>query len=129
MAKSTEPRPTDAELEILSVLWTRGPSTVRDVFDELAKTKPIGYTTVLKLMQIMAEKRLVMRDERERAHVYSAASPRENTEKQMLGHMVERVFGGSATRLVMQALSAKKTSREDLAEIRRMLDQLEGGAK
>jgi BlaI family transcriptional regulator, penicillinase repressor len=129
MARSNERRPTDAEIEILGVLWNRGPSTVRDVYEELAKTKPIGYTTVLKLMQIMTEKGLVRRDESQRAHVYSAASPREKTERQLLGYLMERVFGGSASRLVMEALSSKKASREDLAEIRKMLDEMEGGPR
>lgn len=123
------PRPTDSELEILRVLWNRGPSTVRDVFDDLNLSKPTGYTTVLKLMQIMAEKKLVRRDERQRAHVYEAQLPEEQTQNQLLGDLLNRAFGGSASRLVMRALSSTKTSKADLAEIRRTIDDMEDRAK
>lgn len=128
MAKTALPRPTDAELDILRVLWQRGPSTVREVHLTLSETKPSGYTTVLKMLQIMTDKGLVKRDERQRAHVYQARVAREQTQKQMVTDLLERVFEGSATGLVMQALSAKKKSSErELAEIRRMLDELEQG--
>jgi predicted transcriptional regulator len=119
-------QPTAAELEILRVLWERGPSTVRDVHHQLNAAKPTGYTTVLKLMQIMADKRLVRRDEKQRAHIYAAAIPREQTQRQLVHDLVDRVFGGSASRLVMQALSRRKTSPAELAEIRQALDDMEG---
>jgi predicted transcriptional regulator len=121
------PRPTDAELEILTVLWSRGPSTVRDVVEVLAKRRPAQYTTILKLMQIMAEKRLVHRDEKERAHVYEASRPREWTQRQLAGDLLERAFGGSAAELMVGALGARKASKKELAEIRRLLDQMEEG--
>ena len=127
MAKIIQPRPTDAELEILCVLWQRGASTVRDVYDALSKTKPIGYTTVLKFMQIMAEKGLVRRDEEQRAHVYSAMVPQEQTLRQLVRDLLRRAFDDSASQLVMQALASKKTSPEELAEIRRLLAAYEGG--
>ncbi len=127
MPKKDFSRPTDAELEILNVLWQRGPSTVRDVYDALSQTREMGYTTVLKLMQIMAEKRLVVRDESNRTHVYEARAPREQTQRQLLGELMERAFDGSPKKLVMQALSSTKASAEELAEIRQMLDELERG--
>lgn len=124
------PRPTDAELEILNVLWQRGASTVRDVHQAITRTRPaMGYTTVLKLMQIMAEKKLVRRDESQRAHVYEAQLPREQTQQQLIGHLLERAFEGSAMKLVMQALSAKQASAEELTTIREMLDEFERGDK
>jgi predicted transcriptional regulator len=119
------PRPTDAELDILKVLWRRGASTVREVFESLSGTRGTGYTTVLKLMQIMADKGLVVRDERERAHRYEAAVPEEETQRQLVGDLLRRVFDGSAKRLVVQALSSEAASAEELDEIRRMLDELE----
>ena len=118
-------KPTDAELEILRVLWDRGPSTVREVHEVLSRARPGGYTTALKLLQIMAEKKLVRRDEKQRAHVYVARYAREQTERQLLRDLVERVFNGSAARLVMQALAGKRATREELDEIRRMLDRME----
>ena len=127
-AAAATPRPTDAELEILNVLWQRGASTVRDVHQAITRTRPaMGYTTVLKLMQIMAEKKLVRRDESERAHVYEAQLAREQTQQQLLGELIERAFEGSATKLVMQALSAKQASAEELTTIREMLDEFERG--
>lgn len=123
------PRPTDAELEILNVLWSRGPSTVREVHEELSRSKPTQYTTTLKLMQIMAEKGLLRRDESQRSHVYSACEPRERTQKQIAGHLLERAFGGSARNLLMGALAAKKASRRELDEIRKLLDEYEAGRK
>ena len=121
------PRPTDAELEILTVLWSRGPSTVRDVHEVICKRRPAQYTTVLKLMQIMAEKRLVSRDEQNRAHVYEAGRPREWTQRQLAGDLMERAFGGSAAEMMMGALGAHKASKQEVAEIRRLLDKLEEG--
>lgn len=123
------PRPTDAELEILNVLWKRGPSTVREVHDVLVESKDIGYTTILKLMQIMAEKGLVKRDESDRRHVYEARRAQDETQRQLLYDLLDRAFNGSATKMVMQALSSKKASKQELAEIRRMLDELEKGKK
>ena len=119
------PRPTDAELEILTVLWNRGPSTVRDVHHEINRNRPAQYTTVLKMMQIMAEKNLVSRDEKQRAHIYSTSKPREWTQRQIAGDLLRRAFGGSARSLLMGALSARKTSKEELREIRKLLDEYE----
>lgn len=127
MAKFNQPRPTDGELEILRVLWQRGASTVRDVYDTLSKTKPIGYTTVLKLMQIMADKGLASRDEEQRAHVYSARVPQEQTQRQMVRDLLRRAFNDSAAQLVMQALASRKTSPEELAQIRQLLDAYDRG--
>ena len=122
-------RPTAGELAILHVLWTRGPSTVREVHELLNAERPTGYTTVLKLLQIMAEKNLVRRDEKRRAHVYRARMARERTQAQLVSDLVDKVFGGSASRLVMQALSGKRASAKELAEIRRTLDDMEGERK
>jgi BlaI family penicillinase repressor len=124
-------RPTDAELEILRVLWGRGASTVRETHDILNETKPTGYTTVLKLIQIMSEKALVRRNEVEnqRAHVYEASLPKEQTQRQLVGDLVGRAFDGSASELVMQALSAKTATPQELEEIRKLLDNYERGAK
>jgi predicted transcriptional regulator len=129
MSRLKLPRPTDSELDILRVLWNRGPSTVRDVFDDLNRVKPTGYTTVLKLMQIMADKNLVRRNEKQRAHVYEARIPEEQTQNQLVGDLLDRAFGGSASRLVMRALSNTRTSAGELAEIRRMIDHLEERAE
>jgi len=121
--------PTASELAILRVLWARGPSTVREVHDGLNSEKPTGYTTTLKLLQIMADKDLVRRDEKQRAHIYQARIPREKTQSQLVRNLVDTVFGGSASRLVMHALSSKKASAEELSEIRRALDDMEGKSK
>ncbi|HKD10025.1 MAG TPA: BlaI/MecI/CopY family transcriptional regulator [Bryobacteraceae bacterium] len=118
-------RPTDAELEILNVLWSRGPSTVRDVHEEINRSRPAQYTTILKLMQIMATKGLVSRDEQARAHIYRATRPREWTQRQLAGDLMRRAFGGSARSLLMGALSARKASHEELDEIRRLLNEYE----
>jgi len=126
MANRKPPRPTDAELTILRVLWQRGHSTVRQVVDQLSRDRPTGYTTVLKQLQIMTEKRLVLRDERQRSHVYRAALPEARTQRQLVGELLERAFGGSARKLVVQALAAKKASPAEIAEIRKLLDELEG---
>ncbi len=123
------PRPTDAELEILTVLWSRGPSTVRDVHEVIAARKPAQYTTVLKLLQIMVDKGLVRRNEKQRAHVYEAAKPREWTQRQLAGDLLQRAFEGSARNLVLGALSARKAGKEELAELRKLLDEYEKGMR
>ena len=123
------PKPTDAELGILRVLWHRGPSTVREVWEQLSPRQGTGYTTVLKLMQIMVEKGLLRRDESDRSHVYQAARSEDQTQRQVVGHLLERLFSGSAPKLVMQALAAKKASPAELKEIRRLLDAMGGGSK
>ena len=127
MAKINQPRPTDGELEILRVLWQRGDSTVRDVYDALSKTRPLGYTTVLKMMQIMADKGLVSRDEDQRAHVYSVRVPQEQTQRQMVRDLLRSAFNDSASQLVMQALASRKTSSKELAQIRQLLDAYDRG--
>jgi predicted transcriptional regulator len=121
----TPARPTDSELDILTVLWTRGPSSVREVHAEIARTKPTQYTTVLKMLQIMAGKGLVKRDEEQRAHIYEAAKSREWTQRQIAGDVLQRAFGGSARSLLVGAMSAKRATRSELAEIRRMIDEYE----
>lgn len=126
MTKQSLPRPTEAELAILRVLWDRGPSTVRDVQQALVDERGTGYTTALKLLQIMTDKGIVRRDDRQRTHIYEAVAPAETTQRQLVRDLLERAFGGSARQLVMQALSAKKASKADLAEIRRLLDEMEG---
>lgn len=123
------PRPTDAELEILTVLWDRGASTVRDVHEAIAQRKPTQYTTVLKLLQIMAEKRLVRRDETQRAHIYEAAQPQEWTQRQLAGDLLQRAFNGSAKGLLLGALSSRRASAGELAELRRFLDEYEKRGK
>ena len=117
----TNLRPTDTELAILQVLWTRGPSTVRQVHEALSGARETGYTTTLKLMQIMAEKGLVTRDETARTHVYHAALTRDQTQRQLVSDLVDRAFGGSAAALVMQALSSYPASETELAEIQRLV--------
>ncbi|MFN7924979.1 MAG: BlaI/MecI/CopY family transcriptional regulator [Bryobacteraceae bacterium] len=123
------PRPTPAELDILQVLWEIGPSTVRQVHQALADRRDTGYTTVLKLMQIMADKGLVHRDESQRAHLYRAAIAKEKTRTQLVADLLDRAFSGSAALLVQQALEARKASPEELAEIRRILREHEKGAR
>src|SRR5215470_12010204 len=118
-------RPTDAELAILRVLWARGPSTVREVAREMGRET--AYTTILKLLQIMTEKHLVRRDESPRTHVYEATWTEGETQRQLVRDLLERVFDGSASKLVMQALAANKTSRKELDEIRKLLDRARGG--
>jgi BlaI family penicillinase repressor len=116
------PRPTDAELAILRVLWARGPSTVRQIHDVLLLERPTAYTTALKLLQIMTEKGLVGRDERDRTHIYHPRLTEEQTQQQLVGDLLDRAFGGSSSKLVMQALAARRASAEELGEIRRLLD-------
>jgi BlaI family penicillinase repressor len=122
-------RPTDAELEILTVLWSIGPATVREVHNVISRRRPAQYSTVLKFMQIMTEKGLVRRDEKQRAHIYEAARPREWTQRQLAGDLLERAFSGSAKALLMGALSAQKTSKEEVAELRKLLDEYRKGEK
>ena len=119
-------KPTASELEILHVLWSRGPSTVRDVQDALNQKKDMGYTGVLKLLQIMTAKGLVRRDESQRAHVYEAFRPAEQTKRQLAADMLQRVFEGSASQLMMHALAGRRTSSEEIEELRRILDAYEG---
>jgi len=119
------PRPTDAELEILAVLWSSGPATVRDVHEIISGRRPTQYTTVLKQLQVMAEKGLVLRNEHQRAHVYDAARPREWTQRQLAGDILQRAFNGSAKSLMMGALSSRKASKKELAELRELLDEYE----
>jgi predicted transcriptional regulator len=120
-----DPQPTDAELDILGVLWERGPSTVREVHSVLNKRRDTGYTTVLKFLQIMFEKRLVTRDESNRAHVYEAVASREATEKGLVETFVDKAFGGSASKLVLRALASRPASADELAEIRALIKKLE----
>src|SRR4051812_35293553 len=129
MAKRAFPRPTDAELAILRVLWREGSATVRRVRDVLSLTQPTGYTTVLKLLQIMTEKGLVVRDESQRTHVYQASRNEAQTQRHLLGDLVRRAFDGSASKLVMQALATRQATAEELAEIRKLIATLEGEQK
>ena len=129
MGNRPVPRPTDAELAIMNVLWERGPSTVREVHDEISRSNDTGYTTVLKLLQIMTDKGLVVRDESQRAHVYATRESEQRTQRQLVGDLIDRAFGGSPAKLVMQALSATRASAEELTQIRAMLEKMEGDAK
>jgi len=126
---SKQPKPTAAELEILRVLWDSGPSSVREIQRTLNQIKPTGYTTVLKLVQIMTDKGLVQRDEGHRPQIYRARYRREQTQRQLLHDLVERAFGGSVKALVLQALATKRSSREELEQIEKVLDRMEGGTK
>jgi predicted transcriptional regulator len=119
-------RPTDAELDVLRVLWEHGPGTVREIHDRLPDTPHRGYTTVLKLLQIMSEKGLVKRDESQRAHVYAVEMSMEQTQQKLLAHLMDKVFDNSMSNLVMRALSTKTASKEELAEIRKLIDRMEG---
>jgi BlaI family transcriptional regulator, penicillinase repressor len=116
------PRPTDAELAILRVLWERGPSTVRQVHEVLSRERPGAYTTSLKLLQIMTEKGLVRRDETDRTHIYHPRLSEEQTQRQLVRDLLERAFGGSSSKLVMQALNAKRATPEELGEIRKLIE-------
>lgn len=122
-------RPTDAELAILRVLWERGPSTVRQVFEVLSAEKDLGYTTVLKMLQIMTEKGLVQREVTDRVHTFSTTQTRTETQRTLLDDLLDKAFGGSSMTLVMQALATRKASQRELAEIRKMLDLAEGGTR
>lgn len=125
MSKLPTPRPTDAELAILRILWREGPCTVRQVMEHLNRSRPTGYTTVLKFLQIMTQKKLVQRDESQRKHVYIARYSEERTQQQLVFDLLERAFGGSRTKLVMQALAGQRATPEELAEVRKLLDELE----
>lgn len=125
MTQQGPQKPTTSELEILRVLWSRGASTVRDVYEALAEKKELGYTTVLKLLQIMTTKGLVRRNEDQRAHVYEAVQPAEKTKRQLAGDVLQRVFDGSASQLMIHALEGQRTSKKELEELRRMLDEYE----
>jgi len=129
MARQSTGRPTDSELAILGVLWELGPSTVRAVHEKLNESKPTGYTTVLKIMQIMSAKGLVTRDETSQTHVYTAAAPEKQTQRLLLRDLTDRAFGGSARRLILGALSVKKISPDELAEIRALLNKLDSSEK
>ena len=117
---------TASELEILRVLWTRGPSTVREVYEAIREQKSLGYTTVLKLLQIMTAKGTVRRNEDQRAHVYEACQPATETKRQLVGDVLQRVFEGSASELMIHALEGRRTSKKELDELRRLLDEYEG---
>src|SRR6267143_924445 len=119
-------KPTVSELEILRVLWARGPSTVREVHEELSEKKALGYTTVLKFLQIMTAKGTVRRNEEQRAHVYEACQPATETKRQLVGDVLQRVFEGSASELMIHALEGRRTSKKELDELRRLLDEYEG---
>jgi BlaI family transcriptional regulator, penicillinase repressor len=125
MTTSSTRKPTASELEILQILWERGPSTVREVHQALNEKRPIGYTSVLKFMQIMTAKGSVRRDERERAHVYEAVQPAEKTKRQLALDVLQRVFDGSASELMMHALAGRKASREEIEEMRELLNEQE----
>ena len=131
MNEKTMARPTAGELEILNVIWTHGPSTVRFVNDclngQLHGEKEVGYTTTLKIMQLMAEKGLLERNESQRSHLYGAVAPKEQVQKQMLDRLLDQAFGGSAPKLVMQALGGHKANPEEIARIRELLDRMDGG--
>jgi BlaI family transcriptional regulator, penicillinase repressor len=123
------PKPTESELEILQILWQHGPNTVRFVNEQLNQKKEAGYTTTLKIMQIMAEKGLVKRNEESRSHIYAANVTEEATQKHMLDKFLDLTFRGSASKLVMQALGNHKATKAELDEIRKLIDKMEGGAR
>lgn len=125
MATTANRKPTSSELEILHVLWEHGPSTVREVHETLNAKRPIGYTSVLKLMQIMTAKGTVRRNEEQRAHVYEAVQPEEKTKRDLALDVLQRVFDGSASALMMHALAGQKSSKEEIDEMRRLLNEHE----
>ena len=129
MTNERPQKPTSSELEILRVLWERGPSTVREVHAELREKKDLGYTTVLKLLQIMTAKGTVRRNEDQRAHVYEACQPATETKRQLVGDVLQTVFQGSASELMIHALEGRRTSKKELEELRRLLDEYEGGTR
>ena len=126
MSKPSTPRPTDAELAILRVLWERGPSTVRQVHESMSRERPAAYTTALTMLQIMTEKGLVRRDESDRSHIYHARLTEEQTQRQLVRDLLDRAFGGSASKMVMQALATRRASAEELTEIRKLIDGRDG---
>lgn len=125
MTNQSTMKPTAGELEILRVLWDRGASTVREVHEELSRRKAVGYTTVLKLLQIMSTKGMVTRDENQRAHVYEARRPADETKRELADDVLQRVFGGSASQLMLHALEGRRASRQEIEELRRLLDDYE----
>jgi BlaI family transcriptional regulator, penicillinase repressor len=129
MTKKHQPKPTEKELEILQILWSRGPSAVKDVHETMGGDHANGYTTILKLLQIMHEKGLVTRQKTGKLHLYKAVPSQENTRQQILDKMIDTVFQGSAMQLVVSALGNKKSSKKELQEIKKYLEELEGGAK
>ena len=129
MSSYMPPRPTDAELEILTILWSRGPITVREVHEVLSARKPTQYTTVLKMLQIMSEKGLLERSEIDRSHVYAPAVAREHVQHQLASTLMHRAFGGSAHNLLVGALGAKGASKKELAELRQLIDDYEKGER
>ena len=129
MRKPSLPQPTEAEIDILRILWRRGPSTVKDVHKDIHRLRSTRLTTTLKQMQLMTGKRLLKRDESRRPQLFSPQVPQESTLRQLAGDLLERAFGGSAERLVMHALEARKVSREELDRIRKLLDDLEEGKR
>lgn len=120
---ATNPIPSPSELEILHILWRKGPQTVRQVYAALKRKRDIGYTTILKTMQVMAEKGLLTRDESERSHIYAAAAPEKSIKRRLVSDLLDRVFDGSSANLVLQALSAKRASPEDIRKIRKLLNE------
>jgi len=127
MPKSLVPRPTDAELAILRILWNRGASTVRQVYEVMSRDRPTAYTTALKMLQIMTEKGLVRRDDSDRTHIYQARLSEEQTQRQLVRDLLDRAFGGSSSKLVMQALAAKRASADELSEIRKLIESSREG--
>ncbi len=126
MTTSKPPRPTDAELAILRILWDRGASTVRQVHETLSRERPSAYTTALKMLQIMTEKGLVRRDDRDRTHIYQSKLTEEQTQRQLVRDLVDRAFAGSASKLVLQALATKRATPDELDEIRKLIETREG---
>ena len=126
MARKSSTQPTDVELAILRVLWQRGPSTVREVHEVLSGSRDTGYSTTLKMMQVMLEKGLLTRDDSVRPQVYAPAQAEEQTQRQMLDELLSKVFGGSARKLVMRAVESEQVSAAELAEIRKLLKDVEG---
>lgn len=120
-------KPTESELEILQLIWKHGPSTVRQINDLMNENRVVGYTTTLKLLQIMTQKGIVRADKTDRSHIYSALLKEEETQQQLVDQLLQAAFGGSAKKLVMQALGNKKTSKAELEEIKLMIKRLEGG--
>jgi BlaI family transcriptional regulator, penicillinase repressor len=129
MSHEPPQKPTASELEILRVLWARGPSTVREVHESLSAQRSLGYTTVLKLLQIMTAKGTVRRNKDQRAHVYEACQPAMETKRQLVGDVLQRVFEGSASELMIHALEGRRTSKKELEELRRLLDEHERRAR
>lgn len=127
--KNEPPKPTNAELEILTVLWSIGPATVREVYEAISRRRSAQYSTTLKFMQIMAEKGLLRRDEKQRAHVYEATRSQQWTQQQLARDLMDRAFSGSAKALLVGALSARKATKAELAELRKLLDEYHKGEK